>query len=285
MKKTSLFMFIFMLLFATGFIFNSNLNAKIITIDENFAVTVNPNDKIIYQKELETDVNKLYSMADTNSVSTLSTTPVSTQTNATISYTNGTDSENKELESNSCLQHYLTIERESGDIEKYYCMDSFTDIPISTLKDTTTGEFEIVTPGEGTYDSTYSARAWAKIHYIQGTRNTSTEYFEYVKALWFRGTVQQLDSSVTVSNRRIWIRNYGFDLNTRAFQNLTKGPYYAASGSNTVTRNAPSSFYTLLNSSSYPHEIVCTCQADISRSGNTWYLQTTIRECSDGISR
>lgn len=286
MKKLFVFSLVFMLLFSAGFVFSSGVNAQILMVDENVSVKLNSNDKIIYQKEIETDSDKLYVMAnkriagDQNVNSAL----VKSQTGTSTIYNN---IHNIDIDSKCYLQHYLTIQRESGAIEKYYCLDSFTDVPSSILNENVTrgdtSEGEIVTPGVGAYDSTYSARGWAKIHYVEGYRSTNSSYMEYIKALWYRGTVYQVDSSVTVTNRRIWCRNIGFNIENRVYQDVASGPHYAPSGSNTVTVNKPSNFYTLLTDPLLLYELRCTCQADISRGNNTWYLQTTIRKTDDGI--
>ena len=268
-----------------GLIISTGTSAQIITIDNDFCVNLSPNDKVLYQKNIVTDEKELYSLANSNTKDNyIAETTLSCNTKKS---NNLAEKQVFAVPTKSYLQHYLTVQHPTGEIERYYCLDAFADIPQdslvisnSTFSKSTITEGEIVTPGNREHDSTYSVRAWAKIHYIEGSITVSTEYNEYIIGRWYRGTVLKDDNAVSVSNRRIWFRNKGYELLTHKYQNETIGPRYAASGSNTVTVTAPERFYTLITFPSFPYELTCTCVADISRGTRTWNVQTTVSKNS-----
>lgn len=287
MKKMITFSFAFILALTFGFVVCSDVNAQIVTLNDGFCVNLNSNDTILYQKEIITDEKQLCSLAEknTSNCETDSTTTIYKLPDDTSVTTDSINAniEKVNLPTKSYLQHYMTVKRATGEVERYYCIDSFVDISEELLASgsvTPGSEGEIVTPGAGTYDPKGLARAWAKIHYVEGTRITSTEYNEYIKGMWYRGTVYKVNNTVNVSNRRIWFRNKGMDLYTHKTQNITIGPRYAASGADTVTVSAPSSFYTLMTLPAVPYELTCTCQADLSKGGSSWSFQTSISKNS-----
>lgn len=283
-EKITMFALAFMLTLLLGVLNNSEVNAQILTFDDGFCVNLNPKDTILYQKELITDEKQLCSLAEKNTHNEIdSTTTIHKLPDDTSVASESTNIEKIDIPTKSYSQHYLTIQRATGEIERYYCIDSFADIPQDIMNGkgvSPSSEGEIVTPGAGATDPTYSARAWAKIHYVEGTRQTSTEYNEYIKGMWYRGTVYRSNNSVTVSKRRIYFRNHGYDLYTHKYQKITLGPYYADNGAETVTRYAPSSFYTLLTYPEVLYELTCTCQANLSQGGNTWSFQTSVSKNS-----
>lgn len=259
------------------------INSMPIT-SNNTASTVS-GDKIVFREQLITDENDLYSLAyeKNNGVSPSTVddefTCIATlrKSNSNISL-NSSDLEN--LSTSNYTQHYMTIEKENGIIEDYYMADFFTDISESSVSSNKTllpsyveSENIVVTPGEGTYDSTGSARGWSKICYVIGRTGSNNMTPVYVKAIYFKGTIKKVDSTVNVSSRRLWYRNKGTCAFNNGAQNITKGPIYASAGNETILQYAPSNFQAL--EYNY-HELVCTTQADISRGTNTWYLNVTI---------
>lgn len=278
-------------------LFANYLNHLTCQTDQEYnGIHINAGDIIVYSEKAITDEDELYELA--TSMTSLSATTESAnesliQYNATLSENSGntegikaSSSEEDDVPVYEYTQHYMTVQKEDGTISDYYTTDVFADVPQGLTSETesvSTSSYPestntVVSPGE--YDGYYSARAWAKICYEVG-RTGGFDSPRYVKALWFRGTVQQYDSSVRIDYRRLWFRNKGYNaFNTNAYQNITLGPYYASSGSETITKNAPPNFYALEYNF---HEIVCTCQAHITKGSREWDLQATIAVMNDPL--
>ena len=256
-----------------------------IPIPENGNSSTISGDKIIFKENLITDEKELYSLAKAKGYKvshssvdnefTCIATLIEKKSNIHLMTPNEI-----ELPTSSYTQHYMTIEKENGTIEDYYTVDFFSEI----LEDPSTNncfvtpsyvesENIIVTPGEGKYDNSRSARGWSKICYVIGRTGNNTMTPIYVKAIYYKGTIQRLDSKVSLSYRRLWYRNKGTCAFNNGSQNITNGPVYAAAGSETILQYAPSNFQAL--EYNY-HELVCTTQTELKKGTSTWYLDVTI---------
>lgn len=281
MKRIIIYSLALLLTIIYSFGISTGVNAQIITMNDGTYVSLEQNDQIIFKEDIITDEDKLYSLAeyDNQRNDTISGTAIIKETKK--QYNNSGEKNEFKFPMKTFVQHYMTVQHENGTTDKYYCANSVICIPKSILSNEGSSELKGWTAEHdacsiGVYDSTYSARAWAKIHYKTGTYSTNTDYNEIIRGIWYRGTVIRNDNTVSVSGRRIWFRNHGYRYTDRAFQNVTLGPYYAASGYDTITVNAPSSFYTLLKYPTLVYELTCTCLADISRGSSTWNVQASI---------
>lgn len=258
---------------------------NVIPISENNSSPSISGDKIIFKEDLITDENELYSLAKekSNEISPSSTNnefiAIATlrEKNSNISLMSSGE---ETLPLSSYTQHYMTIEKENGTIEDYYTVDFFTQVleDSATDNDNITPSYVeseniIVTPGDGKYDDSYSARGWSKICYVIGHTGDSIMTPVYVKPIYYKGTIQRLDNTVSLSYRRLWYRNKGACAFNTGAQNITNGPVYAAAGSETILQYAPSNFQAL--EYNY-HELVCTTQTELKKRSSTWYLDVTI---------
>lgn len=260
-------------------------------------------NKILYEAEEVVNPEVLYKLAENNISDDANMT-----TDITASLTNNNTHKSVDADTVETTQHLSTIQEADGSITENYVTTVFLDeisaenkekvgfegyIGISDKKDIdymylgNDASYEVMaeeyaalmatnTSGEQFsegYDGYYSVKGYAKVYYSVGIVTSGLRKgYNYLDLTHVKGTWQKKDSSVSISNRRIFGKAEHFFADGSRGSEVVEfhqagdtGPAYATNTKAVITPQVDSL-------------IRCTSICTISRANTSWYLtvSTTI---------